>query len=151
MFGAPLLMGRTLGAAIGIECPVNSILDETMPVYRAGMIENDRIGLAIGRPQHATNHLPIQSHLLRRPRQDAAADRGHVPAFGQDHAIGDEFDFTDCQSRERCIALGFRCCAVDVLGANARFHKLVADVNRMRDADKRRRPSFGVRRICASG
>ena len=80
-------MRRRGRAAIGIERPFDVILDEAVAKHRAGMIEHDGVGLALGGAQHAADHLPIEPHLARRPRQDAATDLGHVPAFGQHHAI----------------------------------------------------------------
>ena len=65
-----------------------------------------------------------------------AADLGHVPALGQHHAIGDELDLAGCQPRERRVALGLRRAAVDVLGAHAGFHELVAQMDRVRDVDR---------------
>ena len=107
MLGAPLLMRRTLGAAIRIERPVNSILNEAVPEDGAAVIEDDGVGLAFGRTQYPADHLAIEPHLLRRSRQDAATDLRHIPAFGEHHAVGNEFDLAGCQSRERRVALGF--------------------------------------------
>ena len=129
-------MRWALGAPIGIERPLDAILGEAVTEHGAGMIEDDRVGLAIGRAQHAADHLAIEPHLLGRPRQDAAADLGHVPAFGQHHAIGDDLDLAGRQARQRRIALGLRRGAVDVLGAHAGLDELVAEMDRVRDVDR---------------
>ena len=81
MLGAPLLMRRALGAAIGIERPVHPILNEAVAENGARMIEHDRISLAIGRPQNPADHLPKQTHFFRGPGENAAADFGRIPAF----------------------------------------------------------------------
>jgi len=65
---AALTMRRTFGATIRIERPCNFILDEAMAEYRAAVIEDDAVGLAIGGPQNATDHLAVQTHFARRPR-----------------------------------------------------------------------------------
>src|SRR6516225_6157112 len=72
--------GRTAaGALIGIEHPFDRIFDEAVVEHRAGMIEDDAVGLAIGGPENAADHLAVKTHLFGRPRQDAAAGIGHVP------------------------------------------------------------------------
>ena len=147
----PGLVRRAGGSVLRIERPLDRILDEAVPEHGAAVIEHDRVGLAVGRPQHAADHLAVQAHLLGRPRQDAAADLGHVPALGQHHAIRDELDLAGCQPRERCVALGLRRRAVDVLGAHAGFDEFVAEVDRVRDVDGEARRSSGARRTCASG
>ena len=76
--------------AVWIERPRDPILGQPMREHRTAVIEDDRVRLALGRPQHTTNHLPEQPHLARRAREDAAADLRHVPAFGQNHAVGNE-------------------------------------------------------------
>ena len=81
MLGAPLLMRRALGAAVGIERPVHSILDEAVTENGARMIENDRVGLVRRRPQNSTDHLPKQTHFFRGPGENAATDFGRIPAF----------------------------------------------------------------------
>ena len=82
-----LAWAGAFGASIGIERPFDVILDKAVAKHGAGMIEHDGVGLAVGGPQHAADHLPVQAHLVGRPGQDAAADLGHVPAFGQHHAV----------------------------------------------------------------
>ena len=73
--------------------------------------------------------------LLRRARQDAAADFRHVPALGEHHAVGNELDVAGCQPRERGIALGLRCRSVDVLGAHTGLDEFIPQMDRMRDVD----------------
>ena len=128
-------VGWTFGASIRIERPLDRILDEAVAEHGAAVIEHDGVGLAVGRSQHAADHLPVQAHLLRRARQDAAADFRHVPALGEHHAVRDELDLAGCQPRERGIAFWLRCRAVDVLGAHAGFDEFIAHMDRMRDVD----------------
>ena len=69
------------------------------------------------------------------PRENAAADFGHIPALAQNHAIGDNLDFAGCEPCQRGIALGLRRGAVDVFTAHAGFHKFIADVDAVLNAD----------------
>ena len=91
--------------------------------------------LAFGRPQHAADHLAIQAHLFRWPGQNAAADLGHVPAFGQHHAVGDDLDLAGGEAGERRVALMLGRAAVDVFTAHAGLDELVADVDAVSYAD----------------
>jgi hypothetical protein len=112
-------MGRILGAVIRIERPLNEILGEAETVCGAGMIEDNAIRLARGRAQSASDHLPVEAQLLGGPRQNQAAERWHIPAFGQHHAVRDNLDFARRQLRQRCVALVHRRGAIDVFGADA--------------------------------
>src|SRR5215831_4436869 len=91
--GLALLMRRGCGAAIGVERPFDMVLGQTVSKYGAGMVENHGVGLAVGGAQHAADHLAKQTHLLRRPCENAAADGRAVPALGQHHAVRDDLDF----------------------------------------------------------
>jgi hypothetical protein len=53
-----------------------------VPEDGAGVIEDDDIALAVGRPQATADHLAIEAHLLRRAREDDAAHVGQVEALG---------------------------------------------------------------------
>ena len=63
------------------------------------------------------------------------ADLGHVPAFGQHHAVRDDLDLAAGESGQRGIALGLGRRAVDVLAAHAGPDEFVADVDAVRDVD----------------
>src|SRR5262249_54465671 len=56
--GLALLMRRGCGAAIDVERPFDMVLGQTVTEYGTGMVEDDCAVLALGRPQHAANHLP---------------------------------------------------------------------------------------------
>src|SRR5262249_19146040 len=66
----PLLMLGRRGAQIWIKGPVHTVLWQAVTEYSAGMIEDDDIGLAFGWPQTASDHLAIESHLLRGTSKD---------------------------------------------------------------------------------
>src|SRR5262249_13972012 len=51
------LVGRGNRAVIDIERPLNMILGQSMTEDRAGVIEDDCVALALGRSQHAPDHL----------------------------------------------------------------------------------------------
>ena len=133
---AACCMFRVGRAKVRIQRPGYRVLDEPMSEHGAAVVEHDGVNLARSRPQHAADHLPEQAHLLRRTREDAAADLGHVPALGQHHAVGNELDLAGRQPRERGIAFGLGCCSVDVLGANAGLDEFIAQMDRMRDVDR---------------
>src|SRR4029077_9877615 len=101
---AALAMHRTFGAAIGVERPLDRVFDEAVEEYCAAVIEHDGIGLGIGRTQDAPDHLPIQAHLARWSRENAATDVGHVPALGEHHAVADNIEDARFQPRQRGIA-----------------------------------------------
>ena len=46
------------GFLVGVERPLNTVLDKAVTENGAAMIEHDRVSLATGRPQHASDHLP---------------------------------------------------------------------------------------------
>ena len=140
-------MGRILGVAIGIERPLDEILGETEPVGGAGMIDHDAVGLVRRGAQSAADHLAVKPHLLGRPRQDQAAERRHVPALGQHHAIADDLDLAGSEPRQRGVALVHRRRAVDVLGADAGGDEFVADVDRVTDAGGKADGLSAARRI----
>src|SRR5207247_31341 len=56
--GLAPLVRRGSSAPIDIECPLDTILGEAVTEHRAGMVEDNCGLLAVGRPQHAPNHLP---------------------------------------------------------------------------------------------
>ena len=94
MLGAPLLMRRALGAAIRDRA--SSALDprQSRDGKRRPMIENDCVGLAFGA---AANTRPIICRyspifFVGRARMQQPTS-GMIPAFGEHHAVGNEFDF----------------------------------------------------------
>src|SRR5262249_46462035 len=97
------------------------------------MVEDDGVGLALGRTQHAPNHLPIEPHPLGRPSENGAADLGHVPALREDHAVGHKLGLAGGQARQDGVALVVGRGAVEMFGAYVRTDKLVFDVDRMRN------------------
>ena len=117
---APLRMRRTLGVTIWIERPFDRVFHKPVPKHRARVIEHDGVVLARGRAQDAADHLPEQTHLAGRTREDAARHFRHIPTFGEHHAIGDKLDLAGRQSLKRCVALGLRRRAVDMFGADCR-------------------------------
>jgi hypothetical protein len=66
-----------------------------MPEDRTGMVEDQGISLTLRWPDDPTGHLPIKTHRLGRPCQDAAGDIGLVPSFRQHHAIRDDLQVAD--------------------------------------------------------
>ena len=68
----------------------------------------------------------------------AATDLGHVPALGQNHAIGDDLGLAAREPRQDGVALVLRRLAVEVLAAHARADELVAEVQAVRDVDRER-------------
>src|SRR5262249_54941194 len=122
-------------APVDGERPLDMILGQAVAIDGTAVIENDRGGLAISRPQHSADHLAVKSHLLGGPRQNAATHGGHVPAFGEHHAIGDDLGLAGRESIQDGLALANRCCSVQVLGADAGLCELVADMDRVLDTD----------------
>jgi len=53
----PRLMCGGLSTGIGIERPLDMIFGQTVPEDGAGMVEDDAVGLAIGRTQATADHL----------------------------------------------------------------------------------------------
>src|SRR5262245_42726330 len=103
---------------------------------KSGVIEDDRIFLARRRAQHPADHLTVQAELLRRPRQDAAADLGAIPTFGQHRAVRHHLRLAATEPCEDGLSLGEWGAAVEMLGADAGTDELIADVDRMRDIDR---------------
>ena len=126
-------MGWILRVAVGIERPLDEILGEAEPVGDTGMIDDDAVGLVRCRAESAADHLAVEAHLLGRPRQDQAAERRHIPALGQHHAVRDNLDFAGGQPRQSGIALIHRRRAVDVFGADTGGDEIVADMDRVTD------------------
>ena len=122
-----------------------------MPVYRAAVVEDDRVGLAVGRPQHPADHLAIEAHLLGRAGEDGAADLGHVPALGQHHAVADDLGFPAGEPRQDGVALVLLGLAVEVLGAHAGAHELVTQMHAVRDVDRERDGLAALAELGASG
>src|SRR6266511_781778 len=56
--GLALVMRRVFGTAIGGERPDDVIFRQAVTEHSAAVIENDGIGFAFGRAQHAADHLP---------------------------------------------------------------------------------------------
>src|SRR5262249_36811839 len=56
--GLALLMRWGCSTAIDVERPFDMVLGQAVTEYGAGMVEDDCAVLALGRPQHAANHLP---------------------------------------------------------------------------------------------
>ena len=70
----PRCVRRTYRALLGVERPLDGILDKTVPEHGAGMIEDYGVDLAGRRSQHAADHLPVQPHFLGRSGENAAGD-----------------------------------------------------------------------------
>src|SRR5262249_22120803 len=131
----PLLLRGSDRTSIDGERPFDAILGEAVAVHGAAMVENHCVGLALIRPQHSADHLAVKSHLLGGPRQNAATHGGHVPAFGEHHAIGDDLGLTGRESIQNGLALANRCCSIQVLGADTGLEKFVADMDRVLHTD----------------
>jgi hypothetical protein len=125
---------RILGTPIWSEGPYDTILNETMPMHRPAVVDDNGIGLAVERPQDTADHLAIEPHLARWPCQHAASDRWLIPALGEYHAIGHDIDVAVCQPPQNAVAFVLRRPAVDVLAAHARLAELIADVDGVLDA-----------------
>src|SRR5262249_37799819 len=114
---------------IDVERPFEAVFGQAVAIHGARMIEDDCIGFAVGRPEHATNHLAEQAHLLGGACEDATAHGGHVPAPSGPHAICEHFGLAGSEGYEDCCALGDRCLAVQMLGTDPELLKLVFDVD----------------------
>jgi hypothetical protein len=134
--GLPGFVVRAPGAEIRAQEPINSVFRQAMAEHCTAVIEDDCINFARCRPQHAADHLAEQAHLLRGSRQDAAADLGHIPAFGQYHAIADNVDLAGCEARQGRVAFVLGRSAVDVLGPHSRFIEPIAQVDRVADTGR---------------
>ena len=122
---------------VGVERPLHRVFNEAMLKHCTGMIEDQSVGLVRSWAKHATNHLAIQAERLRRTRQHTAGNVGLIPALGQHHAVGDEFDFASRQTAQDFVTLIVGRLAVDVLGTDASLDELVFEVDRMRDARRK--------------
>src|SRR5215469_482329 len=111
------------------------VLGQTMAEHGAAVIEDDRVGLAVSRTQHTTDHLPEQTQLPGRSCQDAAADRRAVPALDQHRAIRDDLGLAGCQPHKDRLALSRRCLPVEMFGADTELLELVADMDAVLNAD----------------
>src|SRR4051812_23344504 len=60
-----LVMDVILGRPIGIERPFDWIFREPVGKAGAGVIDDDRVGLAIDGSKHPAEHLSIETDLLR--------------------------------------------------------------------------------------
>src|SRR5262249_20840408 len=130
----PRLMRWGLSTPIGIQRPFDMVFRRTMAEDGAAVIEDDAIGLAVGRTQTASDHLAIQPHLLGRPSQDDAANIGAIETFGKYHAVGDDLDLAALDPSQYRVALLARRRAVEMLGAHASLNELVADMEGMTNA-----------------
>src|SRR5262249_20722721 len=119
---APVTASEVHGAfslAIWIERPLDGILGEAVPKHSTRVVQDDGVSLAVGRAQHPTDHLAIQTHFACGPRQNAAAHFRHIPALGQHHAVGDEFGLARFQTLQNFIALLLWRSPVYMLGPHA--------------------------------
>ncbi|MBV8589347.1 MAG: hypothetical protein JO212_04685 [Acetobacteraceae bacterium] len=69
---------------LAAQHPLAVIVNETMPVRVAGMIQYYQVILSRRWPQAAADLLHIQGEALRRPQQNGGADRGNVEALADD-------------------------------------------------------------------
>src|SRR5262245_44070316 len=96
---------------------------------RPGVIENDRIRLARRRAQYPTDHLAIEAKLLRGAGENAAADLGAIPTFGQHRAVRYHLGLAGAEPREDGLSVGERGAAVEMLGADAGTNELISNVD----------------------
>jgi hypothetical protein len=79
------------------------------------MIENNGVLFLRRGSKHAAKHLPIEADLLRRPRENAATNIGHIPALSQHHAVDDNIDLAALQpgqSLRSALGVPAFCCAL---------------------------------------
>ena len=124
--------GRRL---VGIKKPVNMIFRESVLVNGAGVIEHDRIGLAVTCAQGPADHLAVKPHLFCRARQNAATDVGAIKALRQNHAVGNELGFAGLKASEDGVAIIERCSAIEMFGSEPAPNKLRANVHGVCDVD----------------
>ena len=86
------LLRRRARLAIRFERPLDRVFDEAVHEDGAGVIEDEAVILALGGTKSAADHLPEQTHRLRRSRQHDAADIREIEAFGQHLAVGHDLD-----------------------------------------------------------
>src|SRR5262249_56342852 len=97
----------------------------------AAVVDHDHVGLAVGGPQAASEHLAIQTHSARWPRQHDATNIGAVKTFGQDRAVGHHVDHAAAELFQDRVALVLQRRAVDVGGLHAGPDELIPDVDRV--------------------
>jgi hypothetical protein len=100
------------------------------------MIEHNEVLLAVGRAQSATDHLPVEAELPRRPRQNQAVNIWQIEAFSENHTIRNDVRHAAGEALQDAIALLGRRRSIDMLGGDASAHEFGGDVLGMRDVDR---------------
>src|SRR5262245_12896497 len=100
-----------------------------MSIHGTAMVEDDAIRFALSRTKTTADHLPEQAHLFGGAGEDDAARLGHVPAFGEHHAVRDDLNLATFEPGEDLVALVFRRGAVEMLAADVELEKSILDRN----------------------
>ena len=90
------------------------IIDETVDVTIAGVVEDYRPLLAGGGAQGAPAHLQIQAERFCRSQQQNAGQRRHIEAFGEQSNIKDYVDFAIAEPGDRRGAIRLFCAGIDM-------------------------------------
>src|SRR5437016_4007700 len=105
--------------------------DKAEPQRCVGVIENQAVIFAIGRPQASSDDLDIQNFAVGRAGKDDAA---HIPvdAGGQSPNVTDDLDLASVKLAAEARSLVLRCVRILVAGGNTSSFELLLQVLGMR-------------------
>ena len=112
-----------------IEVPRDRLVDKSMLVNHAGVIDQETVVLPLPRPESPAGHLEIEPEGFGRPRDHAAGDRRAVPSLAEHHTIADDINCAVPKVRENLGPLVERSIPIQVGGADAGLLEFLGDMN----------------------